>query len=188
MDIGSGFNYLYGHVRGKQYPISLLPEQITAFILENEIEPDITITNLLDVAEIKVSYGIINFCRDQKYLREQLIPVLSKAQMRLTEPIKFLPFNENEEYPFGEDDFISEISERVKDGFATIIGFAGDIEKVVDVAYFDSISGYNKIILKYPDNSTREYTVGSDGVINFIVFSSDCEEVYDFRKGYSRKV
>jgi hypothetical protein len=100
MAIDNGFTFLYGFA-GEDYGVMVEnnAEQISAFIMKHRFQ-DSQFTNPLDVTEITTSGEFIFYCRDQEFLRTELIPVLVPMQRGKVEPTEFIPYQndvENEE-------------------------------------------------------------------------------------------
>ena len=71
--------------------VSNTPEQIAAFIMENQYAST-KITNFLDELEIETTFGsFIMYCRDQTFLQQELLPVLVPMQRGEAEIIEFVP-------------------------------------------------------------------------------------------------
>ena len=89
---GAG-KYLSGYVENifEAY-IENTPEQIAAFIMDNEYAAT-KITNQLDVLEVETTFGsFVMSCANQHFLQKQLLPVLVPMQRREAELIKFIPY------------------------------------------------------------------------------------------------
>lgn len=95
--IGLGEKYLYGYVNGNRVKIANTVEQICAFIVKHGSD-SVIITDVLDNLEIQTSMGLIFYCKDQEFLREELLPVLVPMQTGLTEAPEFIPYVSEEEY------------------------------------------------------------------------------------------
>lgn len=95
--IGQGEDFLFGYTRGKEtVMIQNNAEQISAYIM-TDLYADKMITNFLDMTEVEVQGGFIFYCRDQEFLRTELIPTLAPMQMGKVEPPEFIPLEEDEE-------------------------------------------------------------------------------------------
>ena len=95
--IGCGAKVLFGYVKGERYTIELNPQQIAAFIMQNQFE-DTTITNVLDLTEITtIVGGFIMYCADQEFLRKELLPVLAPIQMGEAEAPEFVPLADEDD-------------------------------------------------------------------------------------------
>lgn len=94
---GAG-EFLYGYCKDGDYGVMVenKAEQIAAFIMKHNYK-DSTLTNLLDMTEIEVSFGFIQYCRDQDFLRTELIPTLAPMQTGQVKPPEFVPFEPKEE-------------------------------------------------------------------------------------------
>ena len=67
------------------------PEQITAFIMEHQFY-DTTITTMVDTLVLTTLVGgFVMDCPNQKFLKEDLIPVLAEVQMGFAEAPAFAP-------------------------------------------------------------------------------------------------
>lgn len=88
--IGSGEGFLYGHVDGERFAIHNTADQISAFIMKYRFQR-VMITDIFDVAEIE-AMGFINYCSDQEFLREKLLPTIVPMQQGQSEIIEFKPY------------------------------------------------------------------------------------------------
>lgn len=188
MIIGSGFDYLIGYVDNEQVLITLNPEQITAFIMKYALK-DIKITSPVDEEEIATCVGgFITFCRDQEYLREKLLPVLSEVQMGNKKADEFIPYHVAIDYNnCDKSAILLEIEKKGTNGFVTVLGkplnSTRTISKIIDVGFFKSIIDMNRVVVERPDGSKKEYVIGAEEVFNFIIFSADAIKIYEYQEG-----
>lgn len=84
-------DHLYGYVNGERFIIQNTPEQIVAFIIKNKNAETIITTPLDEPVLIIVKGGFILKCADQKFLQEQILPVLIPVQMGTKRAPRFTP-------------------------------------------------------------------------------------------------
>ena len=84
------YPYLVGNVYSKEerteHFLKATPENIASFIVKKSLLDIIQITTPLDVAFISTRAGFIDYCADQEFLRNELLPVLIPMQLRDMEP------------------------------------------------------------------------------------------------------
>lgn len=87
-------DFLYGYIEGRERQlITNTVEQIAAFIMSQK-HGSMKIVNFLDELEIEVVGGFIFYCKDQKFLQNELIPVLVPMQLGERETITFVPYTD----------------------------------------------------------------------------------------------
>ncbi len=78
--------YVYSEEGRTQYILKSTPKNIASFIVKNSPLNIIQITTPLDVAFISTRAGFIEYCSDQEFLKNELLPVLIPMQLGDTEP------------------------------------------------------------------------------------------------------
>jgi hypothetical protein len=92
---GNGEEFVKAFIYNKQgyhtpgLTIRREPIQIASFIKVTKEAPKIVITDIDDNLELDTMYGFINICADQKYLKEELLPILIPMQEGKKKPISF---------------------------------------------------------------------------------------------------
>lgn len=90
--IGVNEDFVIGNIRGKESVyIQNTPEQISAFIVKNQLET-VIISDILDVKLIETLSGFLTYCSDQQYLASTLLPVLVPMQQGQVEPPEIVPY------------------------------------------------------------------------------------------------
>jgi hypothetical protein len=83
--------YFVGYVdEGGKHSSQLLkptPVNLAAFIVRNAtVDQDVTVTTCLDTPFLKTCGCFIDYCADQEFLRNELLPALVPMQLGETEP------------------------------------------------------------------------------------------------------
>ncbi len=93
MSFGEGKGFVYCHIHngdGRYSPkikITDDPKQVASFIIKTRDCPVIKITNSSDLLELQtMDGGFVDFCKDQEYLKDRLLPVLIPMQTEGVEP------------------------------------------------------------------------------------------------------
>lgn len=89
--IGLGNEYLIGYITGEQYLVTNTVEQICAFIAKARLD-DAILVDILDQAEIETSVGFISYCKNQKFLTNELLPTLVPIQKGEVKAAEFIPY------------------------------------------------------------------------------------------------
>lgn len=100
--IGGSMEFLFGYAKGEQYLVTNTVEQICAFIMKFRFD-NVKLVNAFDVLEIETSGGIISFCGNQRFLGDELIPVLAPMQMGKVESPEFISHAIGEEFVDDEE-------------------------------------------------------------------------------------
>jgi hypothetical protein len=87
LDLGE--KALVGYAENREFYVENSAEQIAAFIMAHQYE-DVTLVDVLDRNVLNTSMGFVQYCYDQRFLREELIPVLAPMQMGEAEIIEFV--------------------------------------------------------------------------------------------------
>lgn len=98
MQLGTGDSFLVGYTKREQGwmyegEVSNTTEQISAFIMK-EPHSSILLCDFLDQSILETSMGFVQYCRDQDFLKEKLIPALVPLQMGEEEPPKYVPLED----------------------------------------------------------------------------------------------
>jgi hypothetical protein len=93
--------YFVGYVdEGGKHSSQLLkptPVNLAAFIVRNAVVgQDVTVTTCLDTPFLKTCGCFIDYCADQEFLRNELLPVLVPMQLGETEPPEVELISEDE--------------------------------------------------------------------------------------------
>lgn len=91
--IGFG-SYFYSDVDGERYFISKTMEQLCAFIMKYRFK-NVKIVDILDHLQFETSIGPLMYCADQKFLLDELLPIIIPMQKGKVEVPEFVPFNIN---------------------------------------------------------------------------------------------
>ncbi len=96
MDSPYLIGYVYSEEGRSEHFLKATPTNIASFIVKNSPLDVIQITTPLDTAFISTRAGFIDYCADQEFLRNELLPVLIPMQMGDTEPpeVELVPENE----------------------------------------------------------------------------------------------
>ncbi|WCF11625.1 hypothetical protein NDS46_30225 (plasmid) [Paenibacillus thiaminolyticus] len=79
--IDSGADFLYGYANGDRLRFANNVEQICAFIMNHSTTTEpVRITTMYDLIEIEASNGVVTFCRDEEFLKNELLPALDRMQ------------------------------------------------------------------------------------------------------------
>lgn len=106
--IGAGLNVLRGYIYNQNdryspaITIPLEEKQIASFLVRTSGAKKVVFTNFGDEMEIETmpnSNGFLDYCADQEYLREKLLPVLIPMQQGIEKPeeIKVIDWGTSEE-------------------------------------------------------------------------------------------
>lgn len=79
--------YLYEKDGRKEYIFADTPENIANFLGQHQYDVQrIILTDMFDTLILDFTYGFVNRCPDQKFLKEKLLPLLIPLQMGINEP------------------------------------------------------------------------------------------------------
>ena len=87
--------YVYSKEERTEHLLKATPENIASFIVKNSPLDIIQITTPYDTAFLSTRAGFIDYCRDQEFLTNELLPVLVPMQLGEVEPPEVELFAEN---------------------------------------------------------------------------------------------
>lgn len=105
MDYPYVIGYVYSEEGRSEHFLKATPKNIASFIVKNSQLDMIKITTPLDKPFISTCAGFIDYCADQEFLRNELLPVLIPMQLGNTEPSEVELVPENEMNSMGEEEW-----------------------------------------------------------------------------------
>lgn len=112
------YGYVYDQKNRHNGKIRMLAEQVPAFLMQYHEAPKVEIINLFDLRLVTFSGGFIQYCSDQRYLAEHILPVLVPMQQGKAEIVPFTPLPTDREEAEAEANLCLDcgLAPAVKDG------------------------------------------------------------------------
>lgn len=88
---GLGADYLYGYVGEQRFTIRNTIEQIMAFLMKFDKEPEVMVANVLEMPELIFSNGSLQDCSDYVGFKTELEALMVRVQ-ETGEKLSFVPY------------------------------------------------------------------------------------------------